>query len=208
MRTRIKFCGITRVEDAKQAVLLGADAIGLVFYEKSERYVSAEIAQKICISIPPFVCRVGLFVNETKETIENFLKMVPLDILQFHGDEEASLCESFTRPYIKAIRVRDACALMHSMSSYKTASAILLDTYHKQAYGGMGETFEWSLIPKQRECPIILAGGLNSTNVIQAICQVKPYAVDVSSGIERSPGVKDPAKMEAFIRSVRIADET
>jgi len=206
MRTRVKICGITRVEDALDAVDAGADAIGLVFYAQSPRCVSVEQAQKIAIVIPPFVSLVGLFVNATKTEIESTLSKVRLDILQFHGDESAQDCEQINLPYYKAIRVKADTNLVQYAVEFSSAKALLLDAYNESAFGGTGQTFDWSLIPKNLTKPVILAGGLTPENVTSAISQARPYAVDVSGGVEASKGIKDVAKIAAFMRGVSNAN--
>lgn len=206
MSVRVKLCGITQLNDALSASFLGADAIGLVFYPKSKRLIELDVAKRICLSVPPFINRVGLFVNQDEATIRNVLDHVSLDILQFHGEESADFCQQFNKPYIKVFRVKTRDDLI-KIDNYGSASAWLFDSYHDQVYGGSGEVFNWSLIPKGAKRPIILAGGLTSKNVTDAIAQVKPYAVDVSSGIECSPGIKDPVKMQAFMQAVRQTDD-
>ncbi|MCG8027477.1 MAG: phosphoribosylanthranilate isomerase [Candidatus Thiodiazotropha taylori] len=206
MRTRIKICGITRTEDALTATRLGADAIGLVFYPPSPRSVSAEQAQRIVKSLPPFVTVVGLFVNEDRAVIEQILNQVPLDLLQFHGDESAEDCSGFGRPWIKAIRMRQETDLLSLEQQYKDASGLLLDTYQAGVPGGTGKTFDWDLVPESLAGRVILAGGLNSENVTRAVASLHPYAVDVSGGVEAAKGIKDAAKIEAFITGVMRGD--
>ncbi|HNV89193.1 MAG TPA: phosphoribosylanthranilate isomerase [Methylotenera sp.] len=205
MRTRVKICGITRVEDALAAVNAGADAIGLVFYAPSPRAVTVEQAQKIAAAIPPFVSIVGLFVNAPKVEIESILSRVRLDILQFHGDETAEDCEQINLPYYKAIRVKADTNLIQCAQQYRTAKALLLDAFSEAAMGGTGQTFDWNLIPANLHMPVILAGGLNAENVGLAIRQVQPYAVDVSGGVEAGKGIKDAAKIAAFMQGVSNA---
>ncbi len=202
-RTRVKICGITRVEDAVSAVNAGADAIGLVFYAQSPRCVTAEQAQEIVAAIPPFVSVVGLFVNATKTEIEAVLSKVRLDILQFHGDESAHDCEQIKMPYYKAIRVKPDTNLLQYEVEFSSAKALLLDAHSDVAFGGTGLTFDWSLIPKNLSKPVVLAGGLTADNVASAIQQVQPYAVDVSGGVEMAKGIKDAAKIVAFMRAVK-----
>ena len=202
MRTRVKICGITRIEDALAAVNAGADAIGLVFYAASPRCVTIEQAQKIVAVIPPFVSVVGLFVNASKAEIERVLSKVRLDILQFHGDESQNDCEQIKLPYYKAIRVKSGTNLLQSAVEFGSAKALLLDTYSDAAFGGTGQVFDWGLIPKNLTKPVILAGGLTAENVGSAIKLVQPYAVDVSGGVEQSKGIKDAAKIAAFMRAV------
>lgn len=201
-RTRAKICGITAVEDAQAAVAAGADAIGLVFYAKSPRHVTVEKAAEIVASLPPFVDAVGLFVNTDPYEVNSVLSRVRLDLLQFHGDETAFYCQSFGRPYIKAIRVRHGVDLLQSAAEFMSAKALLLDTYQEGVAGGTGETFDWNLIPKNLPKPVILAGGLTPQNVGEAISRVQPYAVDVSGGVEREKGIKDADKIAAFMRGV------
>ena len=204
-RTRVKICGITRVEDAISAVNAGADAIGLVFYAPSPRCVSIEQAQKIVAAIPPFVSVVGLFVNAPKAEIEVVLSNVRLDILQFHGDETVDECEQIKLPYYKAIRVKAGTNLLQYDVEFSSAKALLLDAHSESAFGGTGQTFDWNLIPKNLTKPVILAGGLSADNVGQAIQQVQPYAVDISGGVEASKGIKDAAKIAAFMQGVSNA---
>ncbi len=201
--TRAKICGITRIEDALCAVEAGADAIGLVFYDKSPRAISATKARAIVDALPPFVSVVGLFVNCPRPELERILEFVPLDRLQFHGDETPEECAGYGRPWYKALRVQAGEDLASRVNAYQGASAILLDTYVAGVPGGTGEVFDWSLIPAQLSKPLILAGGLDSENVERAITSVRPYAVDVSGGVEREKGVKDAAKVQAFIQRVR-----
>ena len=205
LRTRIKICGITRPEDARAAVELGADALGLVFNEPSPRHVSLEQAWEIARVVPPFVTLVGLFVNETKLTVRRVMEAVPIQLLQFHGDEEESFCRSFHAPYIKAARVRPGLDLVKYAESYPTAQGLLLDAY-VEGYGGGGKTFDWSLIPPSLPLPVILSGGLEAGNVAEAVHAVRPWAVDVSSGVEAAKGIKDAGKIAAFIAGVKHAD--
>jgi len=202
---RSKICGITRIEDALAAADAGADAIGLVFYAKSPRAVDVHQARAIIAALPPFVTTVGLFVNASRCELNEILEAVPLDLLQFHGDEAPSDCVGFNRPYIKALRVRPGDDLEAACQHYAGASGILLDTFVAGVPGGTGEAFDWSLVPAQLSKPIILAGGLSADNVAQAIAQVQPYAVDVSGGVEQTKGIKDAARIEAFMRAVRQA---
>ena len=204
-RTRVKICGITLVEDAVSAVNAGADAIGLVFYAPSPRAVTIVQAQQIVAAMPPFVSVVGLFVNAKQTEIESVLSKVRLDILQFHGDESASDCQQINLPYYKAIRVKAESNLLQYEAEFKSAKALLLDTYSDAAVGGTGQVFDWGLIPKNLSKPVILAGGLTAENVASAIRQVRPYAVDVSGGVEQNKGIKDAAKIAAFMRGVSNA---
>jgi phosphoribosylanthranilate isomerase len=200
---RSKICGITRIEDALAAVDAGADAIGFVFYAKSSRAVSVEQARAIIAALPPFVTTVGLFVNISRCELTEILEIVPLDLLQFHGDETPEDCDGYHRPYIKALRVQAGDDIAASCRTYSRASGILLDTYVAGVPGGTGEAFDWSLIPQTLSKPIILAGGLTPDNVAQAIAQVRPYAVDVSGGVEMSKGIKDHDRIRAFMHAVR-----
>lgn len=202
---RSKICGITRVEDALAAVEAGADAIGLVFYGKSPRAVSVEQAAAILRALPPFVSTVGLFVNMPRDELQQLLQRLPLDLLQFHGDESSADCEGFGRSYIKALRVRPGDDVAKAMAPYTGARGILLDTFVEGVPGGTGASFDWSLVPEDAAKPIILAGGLDAGNVAAAIRQVRPYAVDVSGGVEASKGIKDAGKIRAFVRAVRDA---
>ncbi|AMR66580.1 phosphoribosylanthranilate isomerase [Aquipseudomonas alcaligenes] len=200
---RVKICGITRVEDALAAVAAGADAIGLVFYAKSPRAVDIEQARAILAALPPFVTTVGLFVDAERSELERILASVPLDLLQFHGDESVQQCEAFGRPYIKALRVKAGDDIAAQVGRYPSAQGILLDAYVEGVPGGTGEAFDWSLIPQALSKPLILAGGLRPDNVAEAVSRVRPYAVDVSGGVEASKGVKDVEKVDAFIRAAR-----
>lgn len=204
--TRIKICGITRTEDAQAAARSGADAIGLVFHEKSPRYVTVQQAAQLTKSIPPFITVVGLFVNVSADFVHAILEEVPLDVLQFHGEENAGFCASFNRPYLKAIRVKQGVDLIQCAAQYAGAQGLLLDAYVEGTQGGTGEAFDWGLIPPRLPLPVILSGGLNAGNVAQAVREVRPYAVDVSSGVEREKGIKDAARIAAFINEVRQAD--
>ncbi len=200
---RSKICGITRLEDALAAVDAGADAIGFVFYAKSPRVVTVQQARAIIAGLPPFVTTVGLFVNASRCELGEILDAVPLDLLQFHGDETSEQCEGYHRPYIKALRVKAGDDIAAACKAYPGASGILLDTYVEGVPGGTGAAFDWSLVPQGLSKPIILAGGLTADNVAEAIARVKPYAVDVSGGVEQSKGIKDRTKIEAFMRAVR-----
>ncbi|WP_325985776.1 phosphoribosylanthranilate isomerase [Pseudomonas protegens] len=205
---RSKICGITRIEDALAAVAAGADAIGLVFYAKSPRAVNVQRARAIIAALPPFVTSVGLFVNASRCELGEILDAVPLDLLQFHGDESAADCEGYHRPYIKALRVKAGDDIAAACLAYPRASGILLDTYVEGVPGGTGEAFDWSLVPQGLSKPIILAGGLTPDNVSAAIARVRPYAVDVSGGVEQGKGIKDPAKIQAFMQAVRRSNES
>ncbi|GIZ13573.1 N-(5'-phosphoribosyl)anthranilate isomerase [Pseudomonas sp. NCCP-436] len=205
MVVRSKICGITRVEDALVAVEAGADAIGLVFYEKSPRAVELEQARVILQALPPFVTAVGLFVDMPRVELQQLLLQLPLDLLQFHGNESPAECEGYGRPYIKALRVRPGQDVLQAMAPYCGARGILLDTYVEGVPGGTGASFDWSLVPRGSDVPIILAGGLDAVNVDAAIAQVRPYAVDVSGGVEAAKGIKDATKIRAFIDAVNRA---
>lgn len=205
-RTRVKICGITRSEDLSAAIAAGADAIGFVFYPHSPRCVTLEMAHRLAQAVPPFVTRVGLFVNADAGFVREILATVAIDLLQFHGDEEARYCEQFGRPYIKAARVKPGIDLLECARAYPSAQGLLLDAW-SSAYGGTGQTFDWSLIPPNLPLPLILSGGLNADNVCDALVRVRPWAVDVSSGVEISKGIKDAAKIAAFIAAVRKADD-
>ncbi len=203
MATRIKICGITRGQDAVTAAELGAHAVGLMFYEDSPRFVSVDQANKVIGVLPPFVTRVGVFVNPVEQQVHSILGALRLDLLQFHGDETPQFCARFGLPYIKAVRVRKGMDLLQYASRYHDAKGLLLDAHSERAYGGTGEAFDWSLIPGNLPLPIILSGGLNAANVARAIRQVRPWAVDVSSGVESAKGIKDAAKIAAFIKEIR-----
>jgi phosphoribosylanthranilate isomerase len=204
--TRTKICGITRVDDALAAAASGADALGLVFYEKSPRYVSVPQAALVAAAIPPFVTVVGLFVNPSEDDVRKVLHHLPLDVLQFHGEEEPEFCLQFGRPYLKAVRVRQGVDLVQCAASYVGAQGLLLDAYVDGRHGGTGESFDWALIPHDLPLPVILSGGLHAGNVAEAIRLVRPYAVDVSSGVEVAKGIKDAAKVAAFINEVKHID--
>ena len=203
MRTRVKICGITRREDGSEASRLGADAVGLVFYAKSPRAIDVGQAGEILAGLPPFVTTVGLFVDPKPAEVETVLARVPLDLLQFHGNESPEFCVRFGRPYLKAIRMRDGIDLAAECERYHEARGLLLDTYQPGVPGGTGESFDWERIPTELASSIVLAGGLSPQNVGAAIKQVRPYAVDVSGGVEASKGVKDAVKMAAFIGEVK-----
>ena len=205
-RTRIKICGITRVEDARAAVDAGADAIGLVFYSPSPRNVSIEQALAIAAVIPPFVTRVALFVNATPASIEAVLAAVPIELLQFHGDERPADCARFGRPYLTAARMKPGLDLLEYLAPYDAASGWLLDAYRADRFGGTGAAFDWGLIPVGLARPLVLSGGLEPASVEAAVRRVRPWAVDVSSGVESAPGVKEVAKIQAFVTAVRNAE--
>lgn len=204
LRVRVKICGITRVEDALVAVENGADAIGLVFYEPSPRAVSVEQAIKIVSQIPAFISIVGLFVNAEERFVRDVISNVALDLLQFHGDETPEECSRYALPFMKAIRVKSDTNLVQCAKDYSASRALLLDTYTEGVAGGTGHTFDWGLIPSDLNKPVVLAGGLTAENVGSAIRQVRPYAVDVSGGVELSKGIKDAAKIAAFMQQVYL----
>lgn len=206
MRTRIKLCGLTQIEDVQLADRLGADAIGLVFYPPSARALTAADAAPLAAAAGAFCTRVGLFVNPSAADVEAVLAQVPLDVLQFHGDENPDFCASFGRAWMKALRVRDADQLSADLQRYQSAQSLLLDAYKAGEPGGTGEMFNWNLIPERWRSRIILAGGLTPANVAQAVRQVQPLGVDVSGGIESSKGIKSADKMTEFVRQVRLAD--
>ena len=199
---RIKICGLTRAEDVQAAVAAGVDAIGLVFYPDSPRHVSIEQAAALCRHIPPFVTIVGLFVNASRAEVHRVVEAVPLNLLQFHGDETVDQCEGFGLPYLRVARVRPGVDLLEFAAQFPSARALLLDTW-TPVYGGSGESFDWSLVPAACPLPVILSGGLSPDNVADAIRQVQPAAVDVSSGVESAKGIKDAAKIRAFVSAVR-----
>lgn len=201
---RIKMCGFTREADAEAAALLGVDAIGLVFYPKSPRVVTLDNARRIAEAMPPFVDVVALFVNPLEDEVRRVLDHLPVHMLQFHGDEAASDCERYRRPYLKAARMKAGLDLVEYAARHPLARGLLLDAW-VEGYGGGGETFDWSWIPDGLTRPIILSGGLTPENIGEAVRQVRPAAVDVSSGIEVDKGIKDPARMAAFIAGVRDA---
>ncbi len=203
MSVRIKFCGITRVTDAQAAVALGADALGFVFYPPSPRAITPAAAADIVRALPPFVCKVGLFVNAVPETVAATVETAGLDIVQYHGDETPDDCARATRPWIKACRVRAGLDLAATCASYGAAAAWLFDAYDEQLYGGSGRSFDWDLLPVDQRRPVILAGGLTADNVAEAVRRTAPYAVDVSGGIEAAKGIKDQDKMRKFIAEVK-----
>jgi len=207
MRTRVKICGFTRVEDAVVAAQLGVDAIGLVFYPPSPRYIDIASAAAIVKVLPAFVSVTALFVNAEHTWVSEVLRQVPIDCLQFHGEESADVCRLYRKPYIKAIRVQAGINLTELEKRYDDACGLLLDAYHPGLQGGTGDVFDWALIPEARSLPIILAGGLTPENAGSAIRAVKPYALDVSSGVEAAKGIKDAEKMAAFIRNTNQAIE-
>lgn len=206
MATAVKICGITRIEDALVAAHAGAHAIGMIFHAGSPRLVSHSIARRIVDALPAFVTPVALFVDATTAEVERVVAEVKPQLLQFHGNETPDFCESFGMPYIKAVKVRQGVDLLQYARHYRTAKGLLLDAFVDGSHGGTGSTFDWALIPDQLPLPLILAGGLHQNNVADAIRRVRPWAVDVSSGVEAAKGIKDAAKIAAFIRGARNAD--
>lgn len=204
-RTRIKICGMTRMEDLHAAVEAGVDALGFVFYPPSPRFLDIDQAARLVDTVPPFITTLGLFVNAAPETVWQILAEVPLQMLQFHGEEDAAYCRQFGLPYLKAARVRPGLDLLEYAASFPDACGLLLDAYVDD-YGGVGRTFDWKLIPPGLPLPLVLSGGLAADNIVAAIRSVRPWAVDVSSGVESAKGIKDAAKMAAFITGVRTAD--
>jgi phosphoribosylanthranilate isomerase len=206
MRTRVKICGFTRVEDAVFAAHLGVDAIGLVFYPPSPRNIEVKRAIEIVNALPAFVSVVALFVDEQEAVIRAVLEQVTVDCLQFHGDELPEACRIYGKRYIKAVRMQEGTDVSELARRYDGADGILLDAYHPAEKGGTGSRFDWGLIPGLCQLPIILAGGLDATNAKLAVEQARPYALDVSSGVEVGKGVKDRDKMAAFISAVHQGD--
>lgn len=207
-RTRVKICGLTRPEDLEAAVGAGADAIGLVFHPASSRAVTVDQAARLCALLPPFVAAVGLFVDAPVPQIHAVLDRVPLDLLQFHGEEPPGLCAGFGRRWIKAIRMRPGLDLAAQARTYRGAAGLLLDAFDPVLVGGTGRTFDWGRVPGDLDLPIVLAGGLRPDNVAEAIRRVQPFAVDVSGGVESAKGIKDAAKILAFMQGVRDGDST
>jgi len=206
VRTRIKFCGITRLDDALRGIDLGIDAIGLVFTRASQRFIGISQARSIRSELPPYVTVVALFMDDEPGWIEEVASTVQPDLLQFHGAETAGFASSFARPYMKAVPMGSVENASRYIADYPGAAGFLLDSHARGASGGSGETFDWSRAPQGASRKIVLAGGLSAHNVAQAIATVRPYAVDVSSGIESAPGIKDAARMRAFVTAVRSAD--
>jgi phosphoribosylanthranilate isomerase len=208
MRTRVKICGVTRPWDAQAAAAAGADAIGLVFYDRSPRAVDIAQAKAVLAALPPFVTTVGLFVDAPAAFVAEVLAAVSLDALQFHGDEPPSACSAYGRPWVKALRVRPGIELMREADRYGAAQALLLDAYRRGVPGGTGACFDWGLVPPELGPRIVLAGGLTPDNVAEAIGRVRPYAVDVSGGVESARGIKDHARIDAFMQGVRDGDRS
>lgn len=205
-RTRVKICGITRVEDALAAVAAGADALGFVFYPQSPRSMTPARAAAIIARLPAFVSAVGLFVDASAEEVRAVMEQCPLDMLQFHGSEDPDFCRSFGRPYLKALRMRDHVDVADFARSHDSACGLLLDSYRPGVPGGTGETFEWQRIPGQLPLPVVLAGGLTADNVGEAIATCRPWAVDVSGGVESAPGHKSQQALAEFLVAVAKAD--
>lgn len=205
MRTRIKICGLTREADVDAAAGAGADAVGFVFYDRSPRAVTPQRAQVLARRLPPFVVPVCLFVNAGDDLLDDVLQRIPNAVLQFHGDESPERCESLGRPYLRAARMAHGVALLDFAASHPRAAGILLDA-PVEGYGGGGKVFDWSLIPANVPCPVVLSGGLNPANVVDGVLRVRPWAVDVSSGVESAKGIKDDALMRQFCEAVREAD--
>lgn len=202
---RVKICGITNVEDAKAVVDTGADALGLVFYEASPRAVDVELARAIAYAAGPFISVTALFVNPPASLVGSVVSRVPVQLLQFHGDETAAFCETFQRPYIKAIRMRPDLDIAAAIAAHPNASGFLLDAYRPGVPGGTGETFDWDRVPRDSKVPIVLAGGLTPENVAEAIRKTGVYGVDVSGGVESAPGKKDHNQIKSFITNARSA---
>ena len=207
MLTRVKICGITRIEDALTAIRLGANAIGFIFWDKSARYIDPKEARKIVMALPPFVTVVGVYVNPSFEWVEETCSIAGLNLLQFHGDELPEFCSQFPLPYIKAVRIRSGIDLLQYAAQYSSSNGLLLDSYVEGVPGGTGRTFEWSLIPENLSLPLIVSGGLHAKNVCEAIREAKPWAVDVSSGVEITKGIKDADKIAAFMTGVRNGEK-
>ncbi len=205
-RTRIKICGLTRPQDLDAAVQAGADAVGFVFYPASPRFIGIDAAASLARRLPPFVTPVGLFVNASDRQIHDAVRAIPQLMLQFHGDESPADCRRVARPYLRAARMSPGFDLLNFAAQFPDAQALLLDA-HVEGYGGGGKVFDWSLIPRNVALPVVLSGGLHAGNVAAGILQVRPSAVDVSSGVELSKGIKDPAAIRQFCNAVREADE-
>ncbi len=205
-RTRIKICGLTREADVDAAVHAGADAIGFVLYEKSPRFVDARRAAELARRLPPFVTPVVLLVNASAGLIQQAVDAVPNALLQFHGDETAAQCEAAGRPYIRAARMAPGFDLLNFALSFPSAQAMLVDA-HVDGYGGGGQVFDWGLLPRELPGPMILSGGLHAGNVVEGVMSVRPWAVDVSSGVEAAKGIKDAGLMRQFCQAVKAADQ-
>jgi phosphoribosylanthranilate isomerase len=205
LRTRVKVCGITKKEDALLAADLGVDALGFVFYKDSPRYIDPGKVGEITSALHPFILRVGLFVNSNEDAVRDSIKKSKINFLQFHGDESEKYCNQFNLPYIKSISMKDGVNLLECCSEYRSASALLLDTYNKKLKGGTGEVFDWKKIPNNLSSPLIIAGGLNPENIENLIKLVNPFCVDVSGGVEINKGIKDKEKMKKFMIGVHNA---
>ena len=205
--TRIKICGITTPDDARVAIASGADAIGLVCYRNSPRVVTVEEAANIVAVVPPFVSVVALFVDEPFESVQRILSRVPIDLLQFHGEEPAQYCQQFERPWIKALRVKPGLDIQGTCGEYAQARGVLLDSWQPGVPGGTGTRFDWDVTPPDLPLPLVLAGGLSANNVGVAVRKLRPVAVDVSGGVESAPGIKDADKISKFVAAVRVADQ-
>jgi phosphoribosylanthranilate isomerase len=206
MAIHVKICGITRAEDAQAAVRLGASAIGFVFWQRSQRYISPEKARELISLLPAFVTAVGVYVDPDPDWVIETSSLAGLNLLQFHGDEPPDFCMQFSMPYIKAVRVKEGVDLIQYATRHSGAKGLLLDTFVEGAPGGTGQEFDWSLVPRDLRLPLILSGGLHAGNVARAISEVQPWAVDVSSGVEASGGIKDADKIAAFMRGVRASE--
>jgi len=207
LRVQVKMCGITRPEDAVTAVAHGVSALGLLFWSGSSRFVSIEQAREICAAVPPLTPVVGLFVDATEAEVERVLADVPINLLQLHGDETPSFCEQWQVPYIKALKALPGANLLDQAAAFPRARGFLLDAVHNGQFGGTGQVFDWNLVPPEFDRPLVLAGGLNPATVGEAISRIRPAAVDVSSGVEVSPGLKDPEKIRQFMQAVQAAEE-
>ena len=206
-RTRVKICGITRPEDALAAATAGVDAVGLVFYPKSSRLVDVDTANAILRVLPPFVTSVGLFLDASATDVNDIVRRVPLDLLQFHGEESPGFCAQFGRPYIKAVPMRFEADVLVYAQEFETAKGLLLDSHGGDKIGGSGERFDWRRIPREISKPIILAGGLSPTNIAEAVCQVRPYGVDISSGVEAAKGIKDAELIQLFMHNLSQVEQ-
>jgi len=208
MRTRVKICGITREEDARAAVSAGVDALGFNFYPGSKRAISSETGARLCQILPPFVCKVGLFVNTSAEEVQRIMDTVPLDLLQFHGDETDDYCKQFNKQFMKAIRIDErmtSAEVGKLITDFPSAAALLLDTFVSSEVGGTGKSFDWRKVPSEQVKPLVVAGGLTVENVPEVIRMTKPYGVDLSGGVESQPGIKDAEKIIAFMQAVQAS---
>jgi phosphoribosylanthranilate isomerase len=207
MRTRIKICGITRLQDAEAVAQSGADAIGFIFWKNSPRYIEPASARSLVRAVGPFVATVGVFVNPARDEVEHARQEAGISVLQFHGEETPAFCGAFGMPYIKAFKVGQQGDLIKSTEAYGEAAGWLFDAYDEKRVGGTGETFDWDRIPASLSRPLVLSGGLSPSNIVAAVRKLRPYAVDVSSGVETGKGIKDAAKIAAFVQGVRNADQ-